>query len=279
VTPGVFVVNRWDIAEGRALLESDLESSRDVCVLNDVVARALFPHGSPVGQRIKIAAIPYTVVGVFENTTSGNMEVNGLVQIPLTTGLNRYGRTREISILVTVDDATTFDDTVEQARGLFRSIRKVPPGKEDDFEILTSAAMIEQFQKVTRAVRLGLTFVSSIALLAAGVGIMNIMLVSVTERTREIGVRRALGARRGSILTQFLIEAVVLCQIGGILGIAAGLLGARLLATYLLHLPPAYPLDWTIFSLVICSVVGLVFGSYPAWKASHLDPIDALRYE
>lgn len=279
VTTNVFAINHWNITEGRALLESDIEAGRDLCVLNDVVAQALFPHGSAVGQRIKLAAIPYTVVGVFERATSGGMEANGLVEIPLTTGLNRYGRLTPISILVGVDDVSTFDDTVEQARGLFRSIRKVPPGQEDDFEILTSAAMIEQFQKVTRAVRLGLTFVSSIALLAAGVGIMNIMLVSVTERTREIGVRRALGARRSSILTQFLIEAVVLCQLGGILGIAAGLGGARLLAVYFLHLPPAYPLDWTIFALVICSVVGLVFGSYPAWKASHLDPIEALRYE
>jgi len=279
VTVNVFAINHWDIVEGRALLESDIESARDLCVLNDAVAHALFPHGSAVGQRIKLAAIPYTVVGVFEHTTSGMAETNGIVGIPLTTGLNRYGRMAPISILVGVDDASTFEDTIEQARGLFRSIRKVPPAQDDDFEILTSAAMIEQFQKVTRAVRLGLTFVSSIALLAAGVGIMNIMLVSVTERTREIGVRRALGARRSSILTQFLIEAVVLCQIGGILGIAAGLTGARLLATYFLHLPPAYPLDWTVFALVICSVVGLVFGSYPAWKASHLDPIEALRYE
>jgi putative ABC transport system permease protein len=279
VTANVFTINRWDIIEGRSLLDADIESAHDVCVLNDIVARALFPHGSAVGQRVKLASIPYLVVGVFEHTTAGMTEAKGLMEIPLTAGLNRYGRFNEISVLVGVEDAATFDDTIEQARGLFRAIRKVPPGQEDDFEILTSAAMIEQFQKVTRTVRLGLTFVSSIALLAAGVGIMNIMLVSVTERTREIGVRRALGARRSSILTQFLMEAVVLCQLGGLLGIAFGLMGARLLAVYFLHMPPAYPIDWTIFALVICSLVGLVFGSYPAWKASHLDPIDALRHE
>jgi putative ABC transport system permease protein len=279
VTANVAAINRWNVIEGRTLLESDIESARDICVLNDVVARALFPHTSPVGQRVKIASIPYTVVGVFEHATAGMTEATGLMEIPLTAGLNRYGRFAELSVLIGVEDPATFDDTLEQARGLFRAIRKVPPGQEDDFEILTSAAMIEQFQKVTRTVRLGLTFVSSIALLAAGVGIMNIMLVSVTERTREIGVRRALGARRSSILTQFLMEAVVLCQLGGLLGIAFGLGGARLLAVYFLHMPPAYPIDWTIFALVICSLVGLVFGSYPAWKASHLDPIDALRHE
>ena len=278
-TTGVFGANQWTITEGRALLDADIEAARDVCVLNDVVARALFPHGSPIGQRIKIASIPYTVIGVFERATSGNAEANGIVLLPITTGFNRYGRWAETSILVSVEDAAQFDDTIEQARGLLRTIRKVPPGEDDDFEVLTSAALIEQFEKVTRTVRLGLTFVSSIALLAAGVGIMNIMLVSVTERTREIGVRRALGARRSSILTQFLMEAVVLCELGGLLGIALGLGGARLLAVYFLHLPPAYPLDWSVLALVICSVVGLIFGSYPAWKASHLDPIDALRHE
>jgi putative ABC transport system permease protein len=279
VTSGTFTTNQWTIVEGRALLDSDIAAARDVCVLNDVVGHALFPHGSPVGQRIKLASIPYMVVGVFERATSGNAEANGIVLLPITTGFNRYGRWAETSILVNVEDAAQFDDTIEQARGLFRAIRKVPPGEEDDFEVLTSAAMIEQFEKVTRTVRLGLTFVSSIALLAAGVGIMNIMLVSVTERTREIGVRRALGARRSSILTQFLMEAVVLCQLGGLLGIVFGLGGARLLATYFLHLPPAYPMDWTVLALLICSAVGLIFGSYPAWKAAHLDPIDALRHE
>jgi putative ABC transport system permease protein len=279
VTSGVFMANRWNITDGRSLLDSDISATRDVCVLNDVVAQALFPLGSPVGQRIKLASIPYTVVGVFERATSSGMENNGIVLLPITTGFNRYGRWAETSILVSVESAAQFDETIEQARGLFRTIRKVPPGEDDDFEVLTSAALIEQFEKVTRTVRLGLAFVSSIALLAAGVGIMNIMLVSVTERTREIGVRRALGARRSSILTQFLMEAVVLCELGGVLGIALGLGGARLLAVYFLHLPPAYPLDWAVLALVICSLVGLVFGGYPAWKASHLDPIDALRHE
>jgi putative ABC transport system permease protein len=279
VTAGVFATNSWTITEGRAFIDSDIEAAHDHCVLNDIVARALFPHGSAIGQHIKIESIPYIVIGIFEQANSGDMGANGTVLLPITTALNRYGRREGISILVSVEDPALFDDTLEQARGLFRTIRKVPPGEQDDFEVLTSAALIEQFEKVTRTVRLGLTFVSSIALLAAGVGIMNIMLVSVTERTREIGIRRAIGARRSSILTQFLMEAVVLCQLGGLAGVVLGLTGARLLAIYFLHLPPAYPLDWTVFALIICSVVGLVFGSYPAWKASHLDPIDALRHE
>jgi putative ABC transport system permease protein len=168
---------------------------------------------------------------------------------------------------------------MEQSRGLLRSIRKVPPGVEDNFEVLTSDSMIAQFQKVTFAVRTGLALVSSIALIAAGVGIMNIMLVSVTERTREIGVRRAIGAKKRNIMAQFIMEAIVLCEIGGLCGIVLGVAGANALAIYLLKLPPAFPVDWAFIGLGICSLIGIVFGSYPAYKAAHLDPIESLRYE
>jgi putative ABC transport system permease protein len=139
--------------------------------------------------------------------------------------------------------------------------------------------MIKQFEKVTFAVRTGLALVSGIALLAAGVGIMNTMLVSVTERTREIGIRRAIGAKKRNIMAQFIVEAVVLCEIGGLLGVGLGLAGANALAIYLLKLPPAFPVDWAILGLVICSLIGIIFGSYPAYKAANVDPIEALRYE
>ncbi|MGB8169922.1 MAG: ABC transporter permease [Chthoniobacteraceae bacterium] len=278
VTPGTFTTNNWTITEGRPLLDADVESARDVCVLSDDLAKALFPRGSPAGQRIKINAISYTVVGVFER--AGSTEgAKSSVLIPITTGLNRYGRRREIPIFVQAQDPASFADTMEQARGLLRSIRKVPPGAEDDFEIVSSDSMIAQFEKVTFAVRTGLALVSSIALVAAGVGIMNIMLVSVTERTREIGVRRAIGAKKRDIMTQFIIEAIVLCEIGGILGVVLGMGGANVLAIYVLKLPPAFPVDWAILGVVICSLIGVIFGSYPAYKAAHLDPIESLRYE
>ena len=278
VTPGVFQAANWSVVEGRAILDSDVDSARDVCVLSEGVAKTLFPRGSAVGERVKIASINYTVTGVF--TRAGSDEnARGVAAIPLTTGLNRHGRWRDTEILVQAADPATFDETMEQARGLFRSIRKVPPGFEDDFEILSSDAMIAQFKKVTFAVRTGLAFVSSIALLAAGVGIMNIMLVSVTERTREIGIRRAIGAKKRNIMTQFILEAVVLCEIGGVLGVALGMLGANALAVYLLKLPPAFPVDWAVIGLAICSLIGIVFGSYPAYKAANLDPIESLRYE
>lgn len=277
-SPEAFEALNWSIVDGRPFSNAEVEASRDVCVLSTTVAQALFPFGSAIGQRVKAESVSYTVVGVFEQLASGE-ENSGIAVIPVTTGLNRYGRRREFSIIVQVHDPAMFEDAKEQARGVLRAVRKVAPGDEDDFDILSSDAMIEQFQRVTFAVRTGLAFVSSIALIAAGVGIMNIMLVSVTERTREIGVRRAVGARKRNILIQFLIEAVVLCEIGGAIGVVLGMAGANALTVYLLKLPPAFPVDWAIIGLVICSLVGIVFGSYPAYKAANLDPIESLRYE
>jgi len=167
---------------------------------------------------------------------------------------------------------------VEEVRGHLRVIRKVPPGEDDDFEIASNDSMIEQFATFTRAVRIGVAIISSIALVAAGIGIMNIMLVSVTERTREIGIRRAIGAKKRNIMTQFIMEAVVLCELGGVVGVALGILGGNATA-YFLKLAPVVPVDWIIIGLAICSFVGIVFGTYPAWKAANLDPIESLRYE
>jgi len=199
--------------------------------------------------------------------------------IPLSAALNRFGRTwRSLSILVQARDQASYEDTVEQVRGILRAARKVAPGAEDDFEIFSNDSLISQFNTFTGTVRWGVTLVSSIALLAAGIGIMNIMLVSVTERTREIGIRRAVGAKKRNIMTQFIMEAIVLSEVGGLLGVGLGVLGGNAVA-YLLKLPPAIPFDWVVLGLLICSIVGIAFGTYPAYKAANLDPIDSLRYE
>jgi putative ABC transport system permease protein len=159
-----------------------------------------------------------------------------------------------------------------------RVARKVPPGVEDDFELFSNNSLISQFDSFTIAVRIGVSVVSSIALIAAGIGIMNIMLVSVTERTREIGIRRAIGAKKRNIMTQFIMEAVVLCEVGGAIGVVLGILGGNAVA-YFMKMPAAIPFDWIAIGLVICSIVGVVFGTYPAYKAANLDPIESLRYE
>ena len=279
-TPGSFQTVNWVLAEGRLILESDVDGARDVCVLGAGLAKTVFPYGSPVGERLKINGINYNVVGLLEGKGSSmEGDQDNFAIVPITTGLNRFGRrNRSLDILVQARDQASYSDTVEQVRGILRAARKVPPGKEDDFEIFSNDSLIEQFNSLTLAVRVGVTVVSSIALLAAGIGIMNIMLVSVTERTREIGIRRAVGAKRRNIMTQFIVEAIVICEVGGVLGVILGVLGGNATA-YFLKLSPVVPVDWILMGLVICSIVGIVFGTYPAYKAAHLDPIESLRYE
>lgn len=279
-SPEAFPARNWIIEHGRAIMASDVDSVRSVCVLGGSLAKKVFPHSSPLNEKVKFRGINYTVVGVLEprGTSFGGDQDNFLV-VPISTGLNRYGsHWRSLNILIQAPSQTEFEDTIEQARGALRAIRKVPPQEEDDFELFTNASLIEQFRSITFAARTGAAVISSIALLAAGIGIMNIMLVSVTERTREIGVRRAVGAKKRNVMTQFILEAIVLCEVGGLVGVALGVAGGNATA-YFLGVPPAIPIDWVVIGLLICSVVGIIFGSYPAFKAANIDPIDALRYE
>ncbi len=278
-TPGSFPARNWTLAAGRALSETDVENARDVCVLGDGLAKTIFPSGSPIGERLKINGINYSVAGVLAPKGGAvNGEQDKFVVIPITTALNRFGRVRSLTILVQARDAASYDDTVEQVRGILRVARKVPPRADDDFELFSNDSLIAQFNSLTRAVRIGVSVVSSIALVAAGIGIMNIMLVSVTERTREIGIRRAVGAKKRNIMMQFIVEAVALCEIGGVIGVLVGIGGGNV-AAHFLKVPPVIPFDWVILGLMICSIVGISFGTYPAWKASNLDPIESLRYE
>ena len=278
--PGSFAAHNWDLAEGRLLMDADVDGTRNVCVLGYGLATNIFPNSSALDEVIKVDGIGYTVIGVLEGK-GGAMggDQDNFVVVPLTTCLNRYGRWwRSLNILVQAPTAPATTPRWRKSAAIMRVIRRVPPGKEDDFEIASNNSMIDQFKKFTQSVRIGVAVVSSIALLAAGIGIMNIMLVSVTERTREIGIRRAIGAKKRNIMVQFILEAIVLCEVGGAIGVVLGILGGNLLAL-LMHLPPVVPVDWVILGLAICSVVGIVFGTYPAWKAANLDPIDSLRYE
>jgi putative ABC transport system permease protein len=279
-TPGSFPARNWLLREGRILLDTDVDGSRNVCVLGYTLSTNLFPLGSSLGERVKISGINYTVIGVLEpQGASLKGSQDNFAIVPLTSGMNRFGRwNRSLDILVQARDHASYDNTVEEVRGIMRVIRKVPPGKEDDFEIFSNDSLIDQFNTFTRAVRIGIAVVSSIALVAAGIGIMNIMLVSVTERTREIGIRRAIGAKKRNIMTQFILEAIVICEVGGAMGVLLGILGGNATA-YFLKMVPVIPFDWVAYGLLICSVVGIVFGTYPAYKAANLDPIESLRYE
>lgn len=281
VTPEGFVTQTWVVTSGRPFTDADDDAGRNVCVLGADLAEKLFPFGvnSALGDTVKYLGVNYTVVGLLERRGAlFGMSRDSFIAIPLGTALRRYGRELSLAIQVQAPSRESFDETVEYCRGVMRTLRKVPPGVEDDFEVITNDSAVTQFRTMTEAVRLGAAAISSIALVAAGIGIMNIMLVSVTERTREIGIRRAIGAKKRSILIQFVAEAVLLSQVGGVLGVALGI-GFGNLMCLLVHAPPVVPWDWALIGLGICSAVGILFGTYPAWKAANLDPIDSLRYE
>ena len=279
-TPGSFPAHNWNLADGRVLFATDVDSARNVCVLGAGLATNIFPNCSPIGEKVKIDGINYSVIGVLEPKGSAlGGDQDNFAAVPLTTALNRYGHTwSSLNLLVQARDAASYEATVDETRALLRNARKVPPTEDDDFEIISNDSLIQQFKSFTATVRIGVAVISSIALLAAGIGIMNIMLVSVTERTREIGIRRAIGAKKRNVMVQFIMEAVVLCEVGGAVGVVLGILGGNLLAV-VMKLPAVVPVDWICLGLGICSIVGIVFGTYPAWKAANLDPIESLRYE
>lgn len=274
------VTNDWVIDHGRSFSDLDLDQARMVAVLGAPVVEKLFPpYIDPVGQTIRIDGAIYTVIGTFlkKGGELGGINDN-FVCMPITTFFSRYGKTGDIHIMVKARDRETVEDAIEQSRMILRAARHVAPGAEDDFSWFSNDSLIKEFNDLTLYLRMGVLLVSSISLIAAGVGIMNIMLVSVTERTKEIGVRKSIGAQKRDILSQFMIEAVILCEIGGVFGIILGVLGGNVVGL-LMEVPAVIPWEWVGIGLLVCSVVGFVFGVYPAWKASNLDPIEALRFE
>ena len=268
------------IGDGRSITQHDVEFSRRVAVLGMDAVDQLFPFEDPLEKTITIDGIGYLVVGVAERKGKmfGQSQDNYVI-IPITTYLQRYGnRWTSLSITVEAPSAELYDRTRDEVIGILRMIRKVPPGKENDFEVASNAQLIETFGQFTGGVKLFALAISIIALLVAGIGIMNIMLVSVSERIKEIGIRKAIGATRRDILIQFLTEAVFLSEFGGITGVILGVLGGNLVAM-VFHIPAVIPLDWVLIGLAVCSVIGVSFGIYPAYRAAKLDPITSLRYE
>ncbi len=273
--------NDWTVGNGRAIGPQDLQAAAKVAVLGSTLAEKLFPPNiDPVGQTIRLDGTLYKVIGVFQKkggSLGGNQD-NFLV-IPLSAFFNAYGKeSTDIHIMVKAKSREEFEDCVEEARLILRTARKVAPGEDDNFGYFSNDSLVTQFNEFTLYLRLGVLLVSSIALLAAGVGIMNIMLVSVTERTHEIGIRKSVGAMKRDILAQFMVEAVILCEMGGLVGIILGILGGNVVGI-LVDAPAVIPWDWAAIGVGVCSLVGLIFGVYPAWKASALDPIESLRYE
>ena len=272
--------NDFNVEYGRDFRESDIQYSADVCILGQEIVEKIFPNMDPVNQIVRVDNKPLRVIGVMEKQPEmfGESHDN-YVLIPITTWQSMYGKYgKSVNIMVTAPDADSYDKVIESAIGHFRKIRKVEPGQPDDFSIFSNESLITQVNDITGPIKIGALAVSLVALIAAGVGIMNIMLVSVTERTREIGIRKAVGARKSSILIQFLIEAIILCIVGGLAGIIIGI-GIGNFAGSFLTAQFAIPLDWVIIGISMCIIVGLIFGTYPAYKAANLDPIESLRFE
>jgi putative ABC transport system permease protein len=274
-----FLANNWIIEDGRLFSPGEINSGSHVAILGAGIVKKLYPKSDPIGQLIKVDGHKYQIIGTVQS--KGQMlggDNESFVLIPLNTFFNIYGRDQEFNFKVQSWDAISFEDCIEQVRGILRTARHVPPGEEDDFSITSNDSMINQFNEFTKYLRLGIIIISSIALLAAGVGIMNIMLVSVTERTREIGIRKAVGARKNNILAQFILEAILVSEIGGAIGITFGIVCGNLTAIFF-NITPVIPLEWVTIGFVSCTIVGVIFGVYPAWKAANLDPIESLRYE
>lgn len=272
--------NNYSVKDGRMFTENELNSAINVTVIGTEVASKLFPKLNPIGKKIILDKSEFTIIGVLESKgESFGQSQDNLALVPITRMLDIYGKTNySLNIAIQAPSKDAYNETVEQVISVMRVIRNVKPGEDNNFEIFSNESLINSVNSFTKYFKYGAGFISFIALLAAGIGIMNIMLVSVTERTREIGIRKAIGAKSNNILTQFLVEAIILCQIGGITGIIMGILAGNLLGAYL-NTKVVIPVDWVIIGLVICTMVGVIFGVYPAYKAAKLNPIDALRYE
>ncbi|HKI77139.1 MAG TPA: ABC transporter permease [Ignavibacteriaceae bacterium] len=280
ITVGVHRTANLNIEVGREIRETDVQYSTNVCLLGPDVVDKLFPSINPVGQNVTVSGRPLLVIGVLEKRPAFfGQSFDNYIIVPITTFHTMFGgKNGNVDITIMSYSQEDYESTIEATIGYMRTIRKVLPGKENDFEIMSNESLIGQIGEITGGVKIGAMVVSIIALLAAGVGIMNIMLVSVTERTHEIGIRKAVGANKKNILFQFLIEAITLCLVGGIVGILLGI-GIGNIAGSFLSAGAAIPYDWVLIGLLLCIIVGIIFGTYPAYKAANLDPIEALRYE
>jgi putative ABC transport system permease protein len=283
--PDYSEANTHFVQDGRFLTEADLLHATRVCVIGTDVADALYPHRDPIGQELTVKGQAYTVVGLFEKKGSGLFggSNDNFVAMPITTFDDQFPEVRNnhfdtIHIATVPKRPEDYQALIDEETGILRARRGLRPNQPNDFAIFTSEGQLRTFQQTTGAVAGAMLLIAGIALLVGGVGVMNIMLVNVTQRTREIGVRKALGATRRDIATQFLMEAVTLTGFGGALGIGFGL-GVALLARVVFEFQAAAPLWSVLLGFGVSTVVGVVFGMWPAMKAARQDPIEALRYE
>ena len=268
------------IAEGRFFSQFENDNNENVCVVGSTVADNFFRYGSPVGQTLKIAEQEFRVIGMLEKReqflfSGGSDDQNNVVYLPFNVARKLKPNAEDIYILA-VARPGLMDEAKDQITDLLRVRRQVPFNQPNNFGMETADAFLENFHSITAGVAIAMVVISSVGLMVGGIGVMNIMLVSVTERTREIGVRKAIGARRADILWQFLIEAMTLTGVGGLIGLGVGWVTTLVIRYFV----PSYVPLWAPVGGFIASVgIGLIFGLWPAWKAARLDPIESLRYE
>lgn len=273
-------VEAYELNRGRTITAEDVEQHRKVCIIGSRLREEIFPYSNPVGKHVFVGRNRFLVVGLLEERgTAFGSPGDRVVILPITTALDAYtGDQRSLKVTVYVERSEQLHTATQTAEGLFRIIRENDPGEESDFGIVVSDSFVNNLMENLRILTLSATIIALITLFGASIGLMNIMLVSVTERTREIGLRKSIGATNRQIQAQFLTEAVTITQLGGLAGILFGV-GIGNLVGVFLDTPFFIPWGWVIMAIFICFLVGIVSGWYPARKAARLDPIESLRHE
>jgi putative ABC transport system permease protein len=281
VDPAYLDIKQWQLEDGAVFTDVDIQSSAKVCLIGKTVADELFPEGGdPVGKTIRFKSIPFRIVGVLKSKgyNSFGMDQDNLILCPYTTVMKRIlAQTYLSTINCSALTEEMTDDAIDELTTLLRTNHKLKDDADDDFTIRSQQEMMETMTSTMDSITIILVVAAGFSLLVAGIGIMNIMLVSVTERTKEIGLRMSVGARGIDISSQFLIESIMISITGGILGVILGILLSK--GAVLFGLPTSVPMWSILVSFAICTVIGIVFGYFPAKKASNLDPIEAIRYE
>jgi len=280
-TPNIIDIRDYTVEEGRRLTEHDMAGKDRVCVIGKTIVENLFPDGNPVGKTIRINKAPFKVVGVLgaKGQSSNGQDQDDVVFVPLTTAMNRMmGITYVNNITIQAENENVIDNVQAEVENLLRIRHRIKNSDDDDFSVRNLAALMDTMMSTANTITMLLGCIAAISLLVGGIGIMNIMLVSVTERTREIGIRKALGATYNNILLQFLIESAVIGIIGGFLGVVLGI-GASYAISAFAEWKTVISVPIIIVAVVFSVGIGVFFGIYPARKAALLDPIEALRYE
>ena len=276
-----FDIRQWPLADGAPFTSQDVRSTNKVCVIGRTTATQIYGNENPIGQILRIKEVPFTITGILtpKGLSTQGVDQDDIVIMPYTSAMKRViGGTNLRNINVQIADPQQLEAAQQQIVSLLRQRHNIRPGRDDDFTVRNQQEIAQAATATSRVMTLLLGAIAGVSLLVGGIGIMNIMLVSVTERTKEIGVRKSIGARSRDILRQFLTEAVFISQAGGVLGILLGIVAGDLLAAWL-KVDLIFPYGWAIAGLLVCSAIGIAFGLYPAYRAANLDPIEALRYE